>query len=388
MGKWARGLTLMVLLAILVACGAPAAPPSPTTPPTPPPTAPATEAPPATGPAAAEDSCGDRSRLSKQLYLFNWPDYIAQEVLERFERECGVKVIVDTYDSNETLLAKLQAGATGYDVIVPSDYMVSIMIKEGMLAELDKSNLPNLKHIDPAHLGLYFDPENKYTVPYMWGTSGFMYDTAAVQRELKSWKDLFEPAPDIQGKIAMLKDEREVIGAALKYLGFSMNTTNPEELQKAKEVLLRQKPYVKAYTSDTTRDLLVAGEVVVAHIWTGDAMRARDAKPTLKYVIPEEGCTIWQDNLAIPKTSKNKYTAEVFINFLLRPDIAAINANTIKFGSPNRTAIQQRLIDPALLNDPGIYPPDELKRKMEWLIDVGEAIELYDRIWTELGVEQ
>jgi spermidine/putrescine transport system substrate-binding protein len=388
MGKWARGLTLMVLLAILVACGAPAAPPSPTTPPTPPPTAPATEAPPATGPAAAEDSCGDRSRLSKQLYLFNWPDYIAQEVLERFERECGVKVIVDTYDSNETLLAKLQAGATGYDVIVPSDYMVSIMIKEGMLAELDKNNLPNLKHIDPAHLGLYFDPENKYTVPYMWGTSGFMYDTAAVQRELKSWKDLFEPAPDIQGKISMLKDEREVIGAALKYLGFSMNTTNPEELQKAKEVLLRQKPYVKAYTSDTNRDLLVAGEVVVAHIWTGDAIRARDAKPTLKYVIPEEGCTIWQDNLAIPKTSKNKYTAEVFINFLMRPDIAAINANTIKFGSTNRTAIQQRLIDPALLNDPGIYPPDELKRKMEWMIDVGDAIELYDRIWTELGVEQ
>ncbi|MER3468319.1 MAG: spermidine/putrescine ABC transporter substrate-binding protein [Thermoflexus sp.] len=271
---------------------------------------------------------------------------------------------------------------------MPSDYMVSIMIREGMLAELDKSNLPNLVHIDPAHLGLYFDPENKYTVPYMWGTTGFMYDTAAVPRELKSWKDVFEPAPDLQGKISMLKDEREVIGAALKYLGFSMNTTHPEQLATAKEVLSRQKPYVKAYTSDTNRDLLVAGEVVLAHIWTGDAIRARDAKPSLKYVIPEEGCTIWQDNLAIPKTSRNKYTAEIFINFLMRPDIAAINANTIKYGSPNRTAIQQRLIDPALLNDPGIYPPEELQRKMEWLIDVGEAIEIYDRIWTELGVER
>ncbi|MBO9385628.1 MAG: spermidine/putrescine ABC transporter substrate-binding protein [Thermomicrobium sp.] len=347
------------------------------------PTPASTEASPRVG-AAIPDYI-DRSKLDKELNFYNWSEYIDPDILTEFQETYGVKVTMDTYASNEDLLAKLQGGATGYDVIVPSDYMVSIMINLGLLEPLDYSVIKTIANIDPENLKPYYDPDNTYSVPYMWGTSGYSYDTSVLGQDLASWKEVFEPRPEVRGKVVMLDDQREVIGAALMYLGYEINETSDDALAKAKQLLLRQKPYVLAYSSQNNDDLLVAGEALIAHIWTGDALMSEQEKPTLRYVIPTEGCTVWQDNLCVPKTAPHKYTAMVFIDFLNRPDIAGRNANYIMYGSPNKAAREQGYIDQEVLNNPGVYPPPEVWKRLQWIKDVGEegALKL-DRLWTEI----
>jgi spermidine/putrescine transport system substrate-binding protein len=347
------------------------------------PTPASTEASPRVG-AAIPDYI-DRSKLDKELNFYNWSEYIDPDILTEFQETYGVKVTMDTYASNEDLLAKLQGGATGYDVIVPSDYMVSIMINLGLLEPLDYSVIKTIANIDPENLKPYYDPDNTYSVPYMWGTSGYSYDTSVLGQDLASWKEVFEPRPEVRGKVVMLDDQREVIGAALMYLGYEINETSNDALAKAKQLLLTQKPYVLAYSSQNNDDLLVAGEALIAHIWTGDALMSEQEKPTLRYVIPTEGCTVWQDNLCVPKTAPHKYTAMVFIDFLNRPDIAGRNANYIMYGSPNKAAREQGYIDQEVLNNPGVYPPPEVWKRLQWIKDVGEegALKL-DRLWTEI----
>jgi spermidine/putrescine transport system substrate-binding protein len=325
----------------------------------------------------------DKSKLSKELNFYTWVNYMKPEVLDKFQQEFGVKVILDTFDSNEALLAKLQAGATGYDVIVPSDYMVEIMGKSDLLEPLDKSLLPNIANIDPSNLKPYYDPDNKYSMPWKWGTSGFAYDSDKVSPAPDSWAVMFDEK--YKGQISMLNDVREVPAAAAHLLGFSENTTNPDELAKIKEKLLQQKPLVKAYTSDTNRDLLLSGEVALAQIYTNDGLSLGDEKPSIKYVIPKEGCTIWQDNLAIPKAAPNKYTAHVFINFLMRDDIEAENLTFIKAASPNKAA--RAKLAPEIANHKGIYPDAETMKKLEWIQDLGDKIDMYDRMWTEIKNE-
>jgi spermidine/putrescine transport system substrate-binding protein len=347
------------------------------------PTPSSTEASPRVG-AAIPDHV-DRSKLDKELNFYTWSEYIDPDILTEFQETYGVKVTMDTYASNEDLLAKLQGGATGYDVIVPSDYMVNIMINLGLLEPLDYSVIKTIANIDPENLKPYYDPDNAYSVPYMWGTSGYSYDTSVLGQDLASWKEVFEPRPEVRGKVVMLDDQREVIGAALMYLGYEINETSNDALAKAKQLLLAQKPYVLAYSSQNNDDLLVAGEALIAHIWTGDALMSEQEKPTLRYVIPTEGCTVWQDNLCVPKTAPHKYTAMVFIDFLNRPDIAGRNANYIMYGSPNKAAREQGYIDQEVLNNPGVYPPPEVWKQLQWIKDVGEegALKL-DRLWTEI----
>jgi spermidine/putrescine-binding protein len=305
------------------------------------------------------------------------------EVLDQFEQEFGVKVILDTFDSNEALLAKLQAGAGGYDVIVPSDYMIEIMAKSDMLEPLDKSMLPNIANMDPNNLKPYYDPENTYSVPWKWGTSGFAYNADKVSPAPDSWAVMYDPT--YAGKISMLNDVREVPAAAAHLLGFSENTVNPDELAQIKAKMLEQKPLVKAYTSDTNRDLILSGETVLAQVYTNDGITMGEENPSIKYVIPKEGCTIWQDNLAIPKSAPNKYTAHVFINFLMRADVETQNGTFIKAGSPNKAA--RANLPPEILNNKGIYPDDATMKKLEWIQDLGDDIELYDRMWTEIKNE-
>ncbi|MCX7624061.1 MAG: spermidine/putrescine ABC transporter substrate-binding protein [Thermomicrobium sp.] len=327
----------------------------------------------------------DPSKLEKELNFYNWSEYIDPDILTEFERIYGVKVTMDIYASNEDLLAKLQGGATGYDVIVPSDYMVSIMINLGMLEPLDYSIIKTIENIDPENLHAYYDPQNTYSVPYMWGTSGYSYDTMVLGDNLESWKEVFEPRPEARGKIVMLDDQREVIGAALMYLGYEINETSDEALAKAKSLLLAQKPHVLAYSSQNNDDLLVAGEALIAHIWTGDALLAEQERAGLRYVIPLEGCTVWQDNLCVPKTAPHKYAAMAFIDFLNRPDIAGRNAMYIMYGSPNKAAREQGYIDEAVLSNPGVYPPPEVWKRLQWIKDVGEEGALkFDRLWTEI----
>jgi spermidine/putrescine transport system substrate-binding protein len=334
----------------------------------------------------------DKSKLAPELSMFSWSDYVTQEVLDKFQQEYGVKVVIDNYDTNEALFAKFQAGGNpGYDLIVPSDYMVEKMIAAGMLDKIDFSNVPNIKNLDPAHYKLYFDPTGEYSVAYFWGTTGLAYDSAVLKRDITSWKDIFEPADDIKGKIGMIDDERETLGAALRYKGYSANSSDAAQVDEAKALLLAQKPNVKGYYSSMdSRTNLVSGDVLVAMMFTGDAIAAQKDKPSIKYVIPDGVTTIWQDNLAIPKDAKNKYTAEVFINFLLRPDIAALNANALAFPTPNAEALKQGLIAKNLLNDKNINPDlAALGNKLEFLTrGDAKAQALYDRAWTEVGIGQ
>lgn len=348
----------------------------------------ATATEPVVGPGGSETSerCGDKSQLADEIFLYIWTEYLDPDIKTQFEEECGVKVTETNFDSNETLLATLQAGGADYDIIVPSDYMVQTLISEGLLMELDYSVITNIKNMDPININTYFDPEQKYTVPWFWGTSGFAVDTSVVTDVKDSWSMLFDPNSPYCGKISMLNDERETIGAALMYLGYSINDTDPVHLEEAKNLLIEQSKCVKAYDSETNDDLIISGETVLAHIWTGDAILAADPSPEaggregIVYVIPEEGCTIFQDNMAIPVGAPNAYTAMIFMNYTQYPEIAAQNAEYVAYATPNAAA--KEFIDPSMLSDT-IYPPAEVASRLHWIEDVGDALELYDRIWTE-----
>jgi spermidine/putrescine transport system substrate-binding protein len=361
---------MIVLVSLMLAACAPA-------------TATATE--PVAGGETSE-RCGDKSQLADEIFLYTWVEYIDPDIKTQFETECGVKVTETNFDSNETLLATLQAGGADYDIVVPSDYMVQILIDEGMLQELDYNVITNIQHMEPLNVNQYFDPDQKYTVPWFWGTSGFAVDTNEVTDVTDSWSMMFvdENSPYC-GKISMLDDERETIGAALMYLGYSINDTDPAHLEEAKNLLIEQSKCVKAYDSQTNDDLIISGETVLSHIWTGDAILAglpdSGGREGIAYVIPSEGCTIWQDNMAIPVGAPNAYTAMVFMNYTQFPEIAAQNAEWVGYATPNKAA--KEFIDPEMLANEGIYPSAEVAESLQWIEDVGPALELYDRIWTE-----
>ncbi len=329
--------------------------------------------------------CGDKSKLADTIYLYTWVEYIDPAIKDMFKEECGVEVVETNFDSNETLLATLQAGGADYDIIVPSDYMVQIMISENMLMPLDYTVVSNIKNMEKLNVNQYFDPEQKYTVPWFWGTSGFAVDTTVVTDIKDSWSMMFDPNSPYCGKISMLDDQRETLGAALMYLGYSINDVDPVHLEEAKQLLIDQSKCVKAYDSQTNDDLIISGETVLAHIWTGDAILAGlpdyGGREGITYVIPQEGCTIWQDNMAVPVGAPNAYTAMVFMNYTQYPEIAAQNAEFVGYGTPNAAA--KEFIDPDILADQGVYPPPEVEAHLQWIEDVGPALELYDRIWTE-----
>jgi len=332
--------------------------------------------------ACGGSQTGSEQELAKELHLYNWSEYIDPEVFTAFEEEYGVKVIEDTFSSNEELLAKFQSGATGYDLIVPSDYMVEIMIEEGLLTKLNHENIPNLANLSDLFSTPPYDPELTYCVPYQWGTTGIGYNSDEVEPD--SWAYIFDPAiaSEYAGKITMLNDSRESIGAALKYLGYSLNSTNEAELEEAKQVLIGIKPYLFSYDSDQFEDLIAADEVIYGQGWSGDYFAAAEEDERIWYIIPKEGGVVWADNLCIPNTSKNAYTAEVFINFILQPEVAAQITNFNWFGSPVETA--NEFIEPEIFEEPGIYPPPDVMAKLEWIEDVGDATPLYERIWTEV----
>lgn len=327
---------------------------------------------------------GEEPELAKELHLYNWSEYIEPQVLADFEEEFGVRVIEDTFANNEELLSKLQAGAGGYDVIVPSDYMVEIMIEEGLLAELNHDNLPDLPNLDPKFASPPYDPDLVYCVPYLWGTTGIGYNSDFFEEAPDSWAYLFEDdlASEYAGRLTMLNDVRESFAAALKYLGYSLNTTNEEELMEARDLLIQQKSWVYSYDAEQYEDLISSDETVIAHGWSGDFFMVAEEDERIWYSIPREGAVIWADNLCIPKGAPNQATAEVFINYLLRPEVAAANSNFAWYASPNAAALE--LIDEEILAEPAIYPPADVMERLEWLEDVGDATPLYERMWTEV----
>jgi len=314
------------------------------------------------------------------LHLFTWSDYTEETAAKEFEQKFGIKIITDTFGSNEELLAKMQGGASGYDIIVPSDYMVSIMIKQRLLAELDPSKIPNLASVYKHLKGLYYDPKNIYSVPYLWGTTGIGYNADLVAGPPESWQTLFDER--YKGKISLLNDEREVFAMALRATGSPTNATDPRQIDAAKARLMAQKPLVKTYTSENYDQLLVSGEVALAHGWSGTVLRAAAEKASIRYVIPKEGGTIWQDNLCVLKSSAHQAEAMKFINFLLEPQVAARITTKVKYASANEAA--RAFVPKELAQSPVIYPDEETIAKLDWIKDVGEAMKLYDRAWTEL----
>ena len=314
------------------------------------------------------------------MHYFTWSDYVGPELLAEFERREQVKVVVDVFSSNEELLAKLQSGATGYDVAVPSDFMVAIMMQEGLLAELDASKIPNAALLVDHLQHLSFDPNHRYSVPYLWGTVGIGYDSAVIPMPPDSWSILWDSR--YAGRISMLNDQREVFGATLRWLGHSLNETDPQRIEQAKRKLMEQKPLVKTYTSDHYDHLLASGEVVLAQGWGGPVARAMRDRPSIRYVVPKEGGTIWADCLVILKSAPQKDLAMRFINYLLDPQVAARTSERLLFAAAPEQA--RRFVSPEIRHNPAVYPPAELLEHMEWMSDVGRAVRIYDRAWTEL----
>jgi spermidine/putrescine transport system substrate-binding protein len=317
------------------------------------------------------------------LYYFTWSDYVGPNLIEEFERQTGAKVIVDTFGSNEELLAKLQSGATGYDVAVPSDFMVSIMMKLGLLADLNLASIPNADLLLDRLQRLPFDSDHRYSIPYLWGTVGIGYDSSAISTPPDSWDVLWDPR--YKGRISMLNDQREVFGMALRSLGASINSRDPTVIEQAKQKLLQQKPLVKAYTSENYDQLLASGEVLLAHGWGGAVARAAIQRPSIKYVIPKEGGTIWSDCLVVLQSSRHKELAMRFVNYLLDPQVAARTTTRLRFASSSREA--KVLVSSELRENPAVYPPESAFGRLEWMEELGETIRLYDRGWTELKLQ-
>ncbi|QIW16833.1 spermidine/putrescine ABC transporter substrate-binding protein [Pasteurellaceae bacterium RH1A] len=319
---------------------------------------------------------------AEKLYVYNWTEYVPSSLLEQFTKETGIQVIYSTFESNEEMYSKLKlANGAGYDIVFPSSYYVGKMAKEGMLAELDKAKLSNLKNVSTELMGKPFDPENKYSLPYVYGLTGLGINKSEIDpASLTSWGDLWKS--EFKGKVLLMNDSREVFHMALLLDGKSPNTQNPEEIKAAYERLLTLKPNVLVFNSDSPEMPYLQGEVAVGMQWTGSAHRAKSENPDIDFIFPKEGAIIWMDNYVIPKNAANKEAAHKFIDFLLRPESAKEVIETMGFSMPNEGV--KAILSPELASDPLIFPPLEELEKGILQEDVGDATEIYEKYWTEL----
>ncbi len=313
------------------------------------------------------------------LFVFNWGDYIEKSLLGEFERQVGCRVQYDNFSKDEELETKLQTGG-GYDVVFPSDRSMRPLLQQERFHELQKDRLSNLKHVDPQFLDQPFDPGNRFSVPYFWGTVAVGVRTDHVKEPVKGFEALFDER--YRGRITVLDDAEHMVAVALLHLGLPMNSTEAAHLAQAKELLLKQKPLVQAYASDGYREKLIKGEAWVAVGWSGDLLQARRDEPRVQVIVPAAGTMLWTDSMAIPKSARNVELAHRFINFLLDPDVAARNANFVRYPSPNRTA--RAKIDPDLLNDQAVYLPQALLDRCQRLSDRGAAVDKIHRLWRDV----
>lgn len=318
-----------------------------------------------------------------QLHLYNWGDYINPAVIERFSEEYDVRVTLDTYGSNEEMLAKLQAGATGYDLIFPSVYMQDILYQLDLIAPTGINQSEAFTNIDPDFLRAQTDPEGEYCLPYAWGTVGIFYNRNAV-KEISSWEDFFAAAREGK-RVAMLDDMRETLGAALIINGDSVNTDDPDALARAGDYLIERRPLISAFTYDVV-PMVQSGDLAAAHYFVGAMMYVDEAPEDLAYVIPEEGGTLYQENLCLLRSAPNRDNAMRFMEFLLRPEIAALNARQQKNGTPNHKALA--LLPDELRNNPAIYPPQEVMERLQVFEDLGADVRRYDRTWMQVRTAQ
>jgi spermidine/putrescine transport system substrate-binding protein len=332
-------------------------------------TASPTASPTAAGGAAAGDGrCGDPARLGDSLNFYNWADYIDQAVLDSFAEECGVQVTMDTYTSNEEMIAKIQAGNSGYSLVIPTDYAVQILVSQDLARPLDMNNIPNADNLDPEQLGLYYDPDNTYSLPYQYSTTGLAYNATAFDTPPDSWAVLFDQNQHC-GESSILDDQREAIGAALVYLGYDWNSTDPAAHEQALDLLLDARECVTGFDSANFIGNLASGEVVLAEAWGFAAGIARLDNPDVFYVIPREGGTIWQDNFVIPADAPDPYTAEVFINYMLEPDIGALITEFTLGFTPN-TKVEPLLSEDyhAIIDEGGIAVDETVRERLTYQV--------------------
>ena len=339
------------------------------------------------------DSAASGSADGGELYVYNWGEYIDEDVISQFEEETGITVVYDLFETNEEMYPVIEAGAVNYDVVCPSDYMIQKMRENDLLAELNFDNIPNIDQIDPAYMEMSqaFDPENKYSVPYCWGTVGILYNTKLLD-ELgvpapTKWADLWDER--LSGEILMQDSVRDAFMVALKKDGYSMNSESKDELEQAKQELIDQKPLVQAYVIDQVRDKMIGGEAAIGVIYSGEMLYIQDEVASLgldydlEYVIPEEGTNLWLDSWVIPKNAKNKENAEKWIDFMCRPEIAKANFEYITYPTPNKGAFE--LLDEDMQNNKAVFPDiDSLKDSevYQYLGDDADAI--YNELWKEV----
>ena len=339
------------------------------------------------------DSAASGSADGGELYVYNWGEYIDEDVISQFEEETGITVVYDLFETNEEMYPVIEAGAVNYDVVCPSDYMIQKMRENDLLAELNFDNIPNIAQIDPAYMEMSqaFDPENKYSVPYCWGTVGILYNTKLLD-ELgvpapTKWADLWDER--LSGEILMQDSVRDAFMVALKKDGYSMNSESKDEIEQAKQELIDQKPLVQAYVIDQVRDKMIGGEAAIGVIYSGEMLYIQDEVASLgldydlEYVIPEEGTNLWLDSWVIPKNAKNKENAEKWIDFMCRPEIAKANFEYITYPTPNKGAFE--LLDEDMQNNKAVFPDiDSLKDSevYQYLGDDTDAI--YNELWKEV----
>lgn len=320
----------------------------------------------------------------EQLVVYNWGEYLDPETLTLFEEQTGIEVIYEEFETNEIMYPKVASGAVSYDVICPSDYMIQRMIEEDMLYELNYEHIPNIANIGETYLqqAEEFDPGNRYSVPYCWGTVGILYNKTMVDEPVDSWDILWNEK--YKNDILMQDSVRDAFAVALKRLGYSLNSTDEKELEAAKKLLIEQKPLVQAYVVDQVRDKMIGDEAAIGVIYSGEAIYTKQENENLEYVVPKEGSNLWIDGWVIPKNAKNKENAEAFINFLCDPEIALMNFEYITYSTPN-TAAWELIEEDEIRNSVVAFPPPEMLENCEPFQYLGEEIdEIYNTKWKEL----
>jgi spermidine/putrescine transport system substrate-binding protein len=319
----------------------------------------------------------------KLLYLYNWSEYMPEIVLEQFQKETGIKVVYSTYDSNEAMYAKLRLldSNNSYDLAVPSTYYVSKMRREGLLAKIDKSRLKNFGNLDEKLINQPFDPDNSYSVPYLWGSTGIAVNTDKVKPgTISKWRDLWKP--EFKDRLLLTNDTREVFHMALRVLGYSGNDTDPVHIEAAYHELKKLVPNVRAYNSEAPRMPYLEGETDAGMIWNGEAYMARQENPAIEYIYPDEGVILWLDSLVIPGNARHVENAHKFIDFILRPEVAASISEEIGYASPNLAAVAT--LDEDVRNNRSVYPTAADLKNSEFQTDVGESITVYQKFWERL----
>lgn len=315
--------------------------------------------------------------------LFNWSKYIGPDTLPAFTRETGVSVRYEEFADEEEMFAKLRGGARGYDLVVVSDYLVNRMKTLNLIMPLPQGALPNFKNIDARFKSPPYDPDNIFTVPYLWGTTGIGYNKKKIAKPPSSWKDLWDER--YAGRVTMLDNARDTISTALLILGKDEAAATEEDLAAAKELLLKQRPIVKQYTSAAYVDGLVAGEISLAMAWSGDCLQAARENPDIDYVVPKEGSYLWVDNLCLMRGAPHKEDALRLIDHLLKPEVAAGIANTVRYATPN--AVARKYLDKDLLNDPRVFPPpQQLKRLKIHAVLPPDVSQQWNELWSDVKV--